>query len=274
MIADTLDAEANYTYFCRFMEHMVKVDPRVTLPVDQSVFLFAKDKTQWMDCEFSQEYLTTLLSRGARTIVDNKTAVHFEVDEYDEVFCCIIGKCACAICLFDRNDVHVSKSFRVTIKLKDPFVFFHSEDKWKTLKPLTNREIFGQDAIKDIIAGLQQLHYIANRSYVVVEPARKTKKHVPGCLPRIDMMDRHIIFDPEQMQKVYERREHQGGSHRSPIPHLRRGHTRTLKHERYGDNRGKTIHVPDMLVGVNPDEDIKIGKKIYHIVSIPSETMI
>lgn len=51
----------------------------------------------------------------------------------------------------------------------------------------------------------------------------------------------HVILMDLAGAKRYGHRGEPEGTHASPIPHRRRGHWMTLRHERYGDNRGKRI---------------------------------
>jgi len=80
-------------------------------------------------------------------------------------------------------------------------------------------------------------HYIVEHGPEVV---RKDKGKNSDRLPRLGERSRYILLDHEDVRRRWTGAH---GEHGSPMPHLRRGHFKTLRAERYGDNRGKVIWV-------------------------------
>lgn len=81
---------------------------------------------------------------------------------------------------------------------------------------------------------------------------------------RIEDRERWRILDPEAVRTVYSKRTDLGGTHASPVLHLRRGHKVTLRSERYKFRRGEVIYRRPTWVG---DRECEVGKLRYRVVS-------
>lgn len=95
-----------------------------------------------------------------------------------------------------------------------------------------------------VIAWINQpKHYIVERGPEVVrKPSMKDKDREPRLAERA----RYIILNHEDVKRRWTAAQ---GTHASPMPHLRRRHCKTLRSERYGNNRGKVIWVSACHVG-------------------------
>lgn len=90
------------------------------------------------------------------------------------------------------------------------------------------------------------------------------KKHKKAS--RFDARPHIKIFDPEEVKVLYRNRENNGGTHASPVPHVRRAHVRRYNHPRYVNMRGKTQSVSGTVVNAEAGEEFKVGKQIYCIM--------
>ena len=85
----------------------------------------------------------------------------------------------------------------------------------------------------------------------------------------------HIkIFDPEEVKVLYHKRDDQGGTHASPVPHIRRSHVRRYSHPRYVNMRGKTQSVSGAVVNALEGENFQVGKQVYCIMKMGEESPI
>jgi hypothetical protein len=101
--------------------------------------------------------------------------------------------------------------------------------------------------------GLQEVNWINHPDHFTVEigaqePPRKTKKSKGPRVRRLAERARHIILKKSDITTRWKK-AHQGGTHAPPIPHLRRGHYKTLRAERFKEKRGKRIWVRASHVG-------------------------
>ncbi len=115
---------------------------------------------------------------------------------------------------------------------------------------LYNRAVKG-DFMASVDCALDQLHYInLPRHYLVVD----TPAHVKPCnkhvkTPRFHDRPKVLMIDPMKVHIIRPPSESKGGEHASPTPHLRRGHTKILKAERYKNKRWAVIHIHPTWVG-------------------------
>lgn len=79
-------------------------------------------------------------------------------------------------------------------------------------------------------------HYIVERAPEIAKPRKPDKDRAP----RLGERARYIIIDHEDVRRRWTAAQ---GTHASPMPHLRRGHYKTLRAERYKEARGKTVWV-------------------------------
>jgi hypothetical protein len=116
------------------------------------------------------------------------------------------------------------------------------------------------------------LHYLDLPSQYIVQetPAHvaenpeKYAKRAKIKIPRWDDRERWLVLDPEEIRKRWPRRESQGGSHASPVPHLRKGHTKLLTNERYTHKRGQIIRVRPSWVG---EREWVLRRAKYKVIS-------
>jgi hypothetical protein len=83
----------------------------------------------------------------------------------------------------------------------------------------------------------QPKHYIVEHG---PESLRKPSKKKETRTPRLGERSRHIIVGHDDVRRRWAESH---GSHASPMPHLRRGHFKTLRAERFKEKRGKVIWV-------------------------------
>lgn len=86
-------------------------------------------------------------------------------------------------------------------------------------------------------------HYIVEQS---AEITKKPSKADKGRVRRLAERSRHIVVDHDEIRTRWTNCH---GTHGSPMPHLRRGHYKTLRAERYKNMRGKVIWVAPCHVG-------------------------
>lgn len=107
------------------------------------------------------------------------------------------------------------------------------------------------DFMASVDCGLDQLHYInLPRHYLVVDTPAHVKsraKHVKT--PRFNDRSKVLMIDPMKVHIIRPHSVSGGGEHASPVPHLRRGHTKVLKAERYKNKRWAVIHIHPTWVG-------------------------
>lgn len=81
-------------------------------------------------------------------------------------------------------------------------------------------------------------HYIVERGPDIVRKA--SAKGSPERVPRFGERARFILLSHGEIKSRWGESQ---GTHASPMPHLRRGHFKTLRAERFKENRGKVIWV-------------------------------
>lgn len=106
-------------------------------------------------------------------------------------------------------------------------------------KPEKAEEIFsefGTDTCLGVL--LHCLRYInAPQHFVVRDAPAKVRRAKGNTIPRLGQRPRYILLDKQTIGVRYRAAERAAGR-QSPVPHLRRGHYRTLTAERFGENRG------------------------------------
>lgn len=110
-----------------------------------------------------------------------------------------------------------------------------------------------KEAREGFYLGLQEVNWINLPDHFTIEvgaeePPRKNKKSKNPRARRLAERDRHIILKKSDITKRWKK-AHQGGTHAPPIPHLRRGHYKTLRSEKFKEMRGKRIWVRATNVG-------------------------
>jgi hypothetical protein len=99
--------------------------------------------------------------------------------------------------------------------------------------------------------------------HIVIESPRRVRPSDSPKIPRSHERPRCILIKPNEVHKIYKHTGDESATLRTIAPHARRGYSKTLRAERYGDNKGKVIHVRPTWVG--PGEWETAGRK-YRIV--------
>lgn len=98
--------------------------------------------------------------------------------------------------------------------------------------------------------GLQTVNWINHPDHFTIEleavEGRKKKK--ANRIRRTHERSSHIILTKTEIATRWHT-AHQGGTHASPLPHLRRGHYKTLRAARFKEKRGQRIWVRASHVG-------------------------
>lgn len=111
----------------------------------------------------------------------------------------------------------------------------------------------------------QPTHYIVQETPAhVAENPEKYARRAKIKIPRFADRERWIVIDIGSVKKIWPKQEHQGGTHASPVPHLRRGHTKVLSHERFKLMRGQILRIRPTWVGAR---DWSNGRAKYKVVS-------
>lgn len=106
-------------------------------------------------------------------------------------------------------------------------------------------EVVGEDHLREAFyLGLQEVHWINHPDHFTIEVLgpQVGRKRKGSRIRRLGERPRHIMLTKSQIADAWHR-VHRGGTHASPMPHLRRGHYKTLRSERYKENQGKRIWV-------------------------------
>jgi hypothetical protein len=113
------------------------------------------------------------------------------------------------------------------------------------------------DAIKFLI-------YIdAPTRFMVAETPKKLPKPKNDEIARLTQRRRYIVLDKQAIVKRYL--ESQPSGRRSPMPHLRRGHYRTLVSDRYRTTKGQRVWVRATHVAGNTVE-WREGDRFYKVI--------
>ena len=112
-------------------------------------------------------------------------------------------------------------------------------------------------------------HILYGFEYAVqVRPATTpTKRTKPSLKPwtREDL-PRVILIDPADTGRYRTETGSADGSHASPRPHARRAHYRTLRAERFKENRGRRIAIRQAWIG---DAQWEHAGQIYKVLPSP-----
>jgi hypothetical protein len=97
---------------------------------------------------------------------------------------------------------------------------------------------------ENFYVGLQNIAWINHQDHYTVElnPESRPKKPKKNRIARWTEREHHILLTRNDITEEWQR-IHRGGTHASPMPHLRRGHYKTLRADRYKEARGKRIWV-------------------------------
>jgi hypothetical protein len=132
-----------------------------------------------------------------------------------------------------------------------------------------------KEANNQVNTAVEQLLYtLVPSTFVVREETPHTRKregrgYPPGVAPRIIDRPIHTVLMPDEVREIQHQRGEAQGTHASPVPHKRRGHSRVLRHERF-KQRGKQIFVRDTLINCRPGDIIQVRKRFYHVVKAPT----
>lgn len=177
------------------------------------------------------------------------------------------------------------------VVLKDPnsFLFGAHDEDGKDLTLIYSGyigdmpEYFHQEGMRtefyDSIAGcfFCLLWAYQPRQTLIRESSESIEKQYKKSNKKASRFDArpHIkIFDPEEVKVLYHKRDDKGGTHASPVPHIRRSHVRRYSHPRYVNMRGKTQAVSGTVVNALEGDNFKVGKQVYCIMKMGEESPI
>lgn len=125
------------------------------------------------------------------------------------------------------------------------------------------REELHEYSVQQFAIALAGLYYI-NRpnTYIVENNPKKTAKPKKGKIPRIHSRPKYILLEKEAIHKRYL--DSQPSGRKSPVPHLRRGHYRTLTDKRYKDS-GRQVWVRATHIKGN-DVEWRDGDRYYKVI--------
>lgn len=190
------------------------------------------------------------------------------------------GRCLKAVCIavYKNGNVMMTDVHRTP---EDTIVSHAivSDVKGRFLREIKTPDEWGVRVLDDDVVSLStmlcNLHFVDLPSHYVVEecPAHvPDNRGVDGKPPkkadRFHDRERWILLDPEAVRQRFLSRSDGPpvGEHASPLPHLRRSHTRTLRSERYRFKRGAIINIRPMWVG---ERNWANGRLKYRVVSRP-----
>lgn len=102
---------------------------------------------------------------------------------------------------------------------------------------------------------------------VIDAPQSRLRKKINTKKPWLrDDLPRTIMLDLTSAKRYGH--PNRGGTHASPHPHQRRGHFKTLRAERFGENRGKRIWTRPAWVG---DREWIYNGATYKVLDLPTE---
>jgi hypothetical protein len=101
-------------------------------------------------------------------------------------------------------------------------------------------------SVRWFVLAFQEIRWInkADHYTVQVDAAllKRRGKRKKSRISRMHERPRYIVLTRAEIAERWHR-VHRGGTHASPMPHLRRGHYRTLRAARYGDSKGKRLWI-------------------------------
>lgn len=133
-------------------------------------------------------------------------------------------------------------------------------------------KMFAQASASQVLKAIQLFDYTMRPRVIVIKeipkkPRSKVKKK--DVVPRLHQREIHLVLDPDEV-RIIKKEAQEKGTHASPTPHVRRAHSRTFKHLMYRNMVGQTICVKESSIGVKQGEEIKVRRRIYHVVSANS----
>lgn len=132
-----------------------------------------------------------------------------------------------------------------------------------------NEEDPNSHSARDVLPGLFMnvitfLSYInAPERFMVKQSPKKMGKAKKGQIPRLYQRPQYIILDKQSIKTRYL--DSQSKGHKSPMPHLRRGHYRTLTSEKYKRKQGQRVWVRATHVKGNTVE-WREGDRYYEVI--------
>ncbi len=132
-----------------------------------------------------------------------------------------------------------------------------------------NEEDPNSSKAHDVLPGLFMnvitfLSYInAPTRFIVKQIPKKMGKAKKGQIPRLYQRPQYIILDKQNIKTRYLNSQPKG--HKSPMPHLRRGHYRTLTSEKYRRKKGQRVWVRATHVKGNEIE-WREGDRYYEVI--------
>lgn len=118
-----------------------------------------------------------------------------------------------------------------------------------------HKGFFGQ-RLYNVISLINPKNFILKETTLNVKSKKKR-------LLRAHQRPNYTILEPSKIREIMHIKTPPAGSHRSPIPHERSGHFRTLRHPKYGENVGKTVWIKPVWVG---DSESIVGNKFYKVI--------
>lgn len=119
-----------------------------------------------------------------------------------------------------------------------------------------------ESVVRNDIAALEEIMYFNTPDRFVVRqsPERPRRKGAKGPdLLRSNERDRYILLRPQEIRERFGLSEEPVNERKSPHPHARRRHYRTLRSDRFKESKGKTIVVPASWIG--PTEGAYKGRR-------------
>ena len=139
---------------------------------------------------------------------------------------------------------------------KPTYIMDGADDDLRALR--VNEEDPNGSKAHDVLPGLFMnvitfLAYInAPERFMVKQTPKKMGKAKKGQIPRLYQRPQYIILDKQNIKTRYLNSQPKG--HKSPMPHLRRGHYRTLTSEKYKRKQGQRVWVRATYVKGNTVE--------------------
>jgi len=141
----------------------------------------------------------------------------------------------------------------------------------KTLLETKDLEVRYAEAVQDTTDmwfkyALTCIRWITHPDHFTVhvnEPG-KPRRSKGERIPRLGEQDHYIVMEKHEIAEAWKRANH-GGTHASPVPHLRRGHYKHLQAERYKEKRGKLVWVRATHVNGKCVE-WRNGNTIYRVI--------
>jgi hypothetical protein len=129
-----------------------------------------------------------------------------------------------------------------------------------------------RDFISSLSSAIEQLYYVNQPRHHVVEltphhivkNADKYNRQSKVKAARFADRIRYLLVEPEKVHEIRPPSASSGGTHASPVPHLRAGYTKILRAARFKKRRWAVVHVRPTWVG---DEEWDNGKVRYRVIA-------